>query len=116
MAWHEAVALNELKENGKIVLDLDNNSVLLVWHNDKPHAFASKCPHLGLPLLKAKINDENEIVCPFHKSAFDLCDGRVKCWSPWPKLIGNVLGMISKPKDLKIYETKIEDDKLWVKI
>jgi nitrite reductase/ring-hydroxylating ferredoxin subunit len=116
MAWHEAVVLNELVEKGKLVVELDSHSVLLIWHDNQVHAVASKCPHLGLPLTKAKVNDHNEIVCPFHKSAFDLCDGRVKCWSPWPKVVGNFLGMLSKPKDLKIYEVKMEDDKIWVKV
>ena len=79
----------------------EEKKILLIWHENEVYAVQAKCPHLGLPLIKSKI-ENNEIICPFHKSAFDLCVGEVKCWSPWPKLLGGVLGMVSKQKNLEV--------------
>jgi hypothetical protein len=39
-------------------------------------------------------------------------------WSPFPLLpaYGKMVGKMSKPKDLGIFDTKIEDGRLWVNL
>jgi nitrite reductase/ring-hydroxylating ferredoxin subunit len=115
MAWHEVATLSDLTSKQRMVVEIKEKKILLIWHENEVHAVQAKCPHLGLPLIKSKI-ENNEIICPFHKSAFDLCDGEVKCWSPWPKLLGGVLGMVSKQKNLEVYPVQIDEDKVMVKI
>lgn len=116
MSFVFAVKLSDLKKNNRITTTIDNNKILLIWGNDKVHAVQAQCPHLKLPLTKAKLTDKNEIVCPFHHSSFDLCTGDVKCWSPWPPVLGNLLAKISQPKSLKIYQTEIQEDNIMLKI
>lgn len=114
--WKEAISLSKLQENTRQTETIDGNKILFIWHNDNVHAVQSQCPHLKLPLAKGEIKDECTLVCPFHKSAFDLKTGEVKCWSPWPLAIGSLLGKLSKQKELRIYPTRIENDQIYVKL
>lgn len=116
MSFVSAVKLSELQKNNRITTVVNGNKILLIWHDDKVHAVQAQCPHLKLPLKNGAINDNNELICPFHHSSFDLCTGDVKCWSPWPPLVGNLLGKVSKPHNLKIYKTKISEDTIMVDI
>jgi nitrite reductase/ring-hydroxylating ferredoxin subunit len=110
MSFKPAMELAKLQQ----VAVIDGEKILFIWHNDQVHAVQSQCPHLKLPLTKGKITGDSSIICPFHKSEFDLKTGEAKCWSPWPPVVGNVLGMISKEKNLKIYPTQIENGQILV--
>lgn len=114
MNWTSGVDLTELQKNNRITTVVDGNKILFIWHDNKVHAVQAQCPHFKLPLGKGEINTQNELVCPFHRSAFDLCTGDVKCWAPWPAAISGLLGKISKPKKLKIYPTQIEGNRVMV--
>ena len=114
MVWKAAVNLSQLQQNNRQTVIIDGNKILFIWHDDQVHAVQAQCPHLNLPLAKGKINDECELVCPFHKSAFDLKTGANKCWSPWPPALGPLLGKLSKPKDLRIYPTRVDNDQIFV--
>ncbi len=114
MAWKPAVDLTLLQHNNRQVTVIDGTKILFIWHNEQVHAVQSQCPHFKLPLAKGKINEKDELVCPFHKSAFDLNSGAVKCWAPWPAAISPLLGKLSKPKELQIYPTKIQDGQVFV--
>jgi nitrite reductase/ring-hydroxylating ferredoxin subunit len=116
MSWEQVATLSQLKVEQRLVVEAQGKKILLLLKDDKVHATDAKCPHLGLSLAKAKINDNQELVCPFHKSAFDLCTGEVKCWSPWPKVIGGFLGKISKPKALEVFPVRIEEDKIMLEL
>lgn len=117
MAWKEtSIYVDQLKKNERETAVIDGTKLLFIFHDDKIHAVQAHCPHLKLPLAKGKINDDCELVCPFHKSAFDLNTGEVKCWSPWPPALGTLLGKLSKPKDLRIYPTRIEENQIFVKM
>ncbi|MCP0913129.1 MULTISPECIES: Rieske (2Fe-2S) protein [Legionella] len=114
MAWLPALPLIELQQKKRQKLTLNNQGILLLWHQEEVHAIQSQCPHLKLPLLKGELTDDCAIVCPFHKSAFHLKTGESACWSPWPPVVGKLLGKVSKEKPLKIYSTQIKDDVIWV--
>ena len=112
--WVQALNLSALKDAKRHKITLNDNDVLLLWHQDEVHAIQSKCPHFRLPLSKGELTKDCEIICPFHKSAFDLKTGHVACWSPWPPLVGKMLGKVSKEKQLKVYSTRIDNDMIWV--
>ena len=116
MAFKSAVALNTLQQESRHTAVIDGHKILFIWHQEKVHAVQSQCPHLKLPLAKGKVTEQCTIICPFHKSEFDLNTGETKCWSTWPPVVGNLLGMISKEKNLKVYTTKIEDGQVFVEI
>ncbi|KTC79585.1 dioxygenase, ferredoxin subunit [Legionella cherrii] len=116
MSWKPTITLSQLQQKGRHCETIDDHKILLIWHNDKVYAIASQCPHFKLPLTKGTITDENTIVCPFHKSAFNLTTGSPECWSPWPPAVGTVLGKLSKPKNLKIYPVRIDNDMIHVEV
>ena len=114
MTWVPALNVKELQQNKRQKITLNSHDILLLWHQDEVHAVQSQCPHFKLPLTKGQLTDDGDIVCPFHKSAFNLKTGNVACWSPWPPVVGKWLGKISKEKLLKVYPTRIEEDMIWV--
>lgn len=116
MAWKIGPNLAELQKDNRQTLIIDGKKILFILNNEQIHAVQAQCPHFKLPLTNGKINQENELVCPFHKSAFDLTSGEVKCWSPWPAGVGALLGKLSKPKKLTVYATRIEDQQVFVDV
>lgn len=116
MAWIEAMELAQLQKLERHTATLEGHKILFIWHDQKVQAIAAQCPHFKLSMAKGKITENNSIICPFHKSEFDLETGHVNCWSPWPAGIGAVLGKISKPKTLRIYQTRVEQGKISVDI
>ena len=116
MEWHQALNTSELTSGKRKCVTVAGNKIILINHQDKVHAIESACPHFRLPLAKATITDDNAIVCPWHKSAFDLTSGDVKDWSPWPPVVGKLLGKLSRKKTLKVFNTKVENEQVWVEI
>jgi nitrite reductase/ring-hydroxylating ferredoxin subunit len=116
MAYKPALELAVLQQNSRHTTTIDGHKILFLWHENEVYALQSQCPHLKLPLTKGKVTEQNTIICPFHKSEFDLKTGESKCWSPWPPVIGKALGKIAKEKNLKIYPTKIDNEQIWVDI
>ncbi len=116
MAWKAALNLTQLQQNIRETVVIDGHKILFIWHDDQIHAVQSQCPHLKLPLTKGKITDDCALVCPFHKSEFDLKTGEVKCWSPWPPALGSLLAKFSKPKELRIYPTLVDKGQIFVEL
>lgn len=116
MAFKLAMELAQLQQENRHVAQIDGHKILFIWHNDQVHAVQSQCPHMKLPLAKGTITEDCAIICPFHKSEFDLNTGKTKCWSPWPPVVGSLLGKLSKEKDLKVYPTQIENGQIMVDI
>ena len=114
MNWIKVLSQDELPPNERKVVKVDQHTILLLHHNNQIYAVENSCPHLRLPLQKGKVTDDGAIVCPFHRSAFDLSSGNVKEWSPWPPGIGKVLGMVSKEKVLPVFPTRVEEGSIWV--
>lgn len=116
MSFKFAMELANLQHENRQVIVIDGTKILFIWHKDQVHAIQSQCPHLKLPLSKGTITEKDTIVCLFHHSEFDLCTGETKYWSPWPPIVGNLLGKVSKQKNLKIYPTQIENGQIFVNV
>jgi nitrite reductase/ring-hydroxylating ferredoxin subunit len=115
MEWLKAISQDELPEGERQVVQVGGQPVLLIHHEGRIYAIASRCPHMGAPLKRAKI-DDHTITCPRHHSAFDLESGDVKDWSPWPPAVGRMLGALSREKALPVYRTKVEEGSIWIAI
>ena len=114
MKWVKALDTSDLTVGNRAVVNIAGKAILLINHDGEIHAVDNACPHLRLPLKGGKITDDCAIICPFHRSAFDLRTGDVKKWSPWPPGVGRVLGAVTTQKVLPIYATRIEDDAIFV--
>jgi len=114
MSFKSVMKLESLQQENRQVIVVEGIKILLVLHNDQVHAVQAQCPHMKFPLTKGTITDENTIICPLHRSEFDLCTGETKCWTPWPPVIGKLLGKVSKEKNLKVYPTQIENGQILI--
>ena len=116
MAWTKVLAAAELPPGGRQVVQVEGHKVLLLNQNGQIHAVDNTCPHLKLSMKKGKVTEEGTIVCPWHRSAFDLCTGEAKEWTPWPPGVGKVMGMLSTTKNLPVFATRLEDGNIWVEV
>jgi nitrite reductase/ring-hydroxylating ferredoxin subunit len=67
---------SQVPENGVMGVQVEGRSLVLVNLNGEFYALDDNCPHEGAPLSDGQIV-ENEIVCPWHSSHFDVRTGRV---------------------------------------
>ncbi len=116
MSWTKVLSADELSTGERKVEKNVAQKNLIINNNGELHAVNNACPHLKLPLKKGKLTEDGALVCPFHRSAFDLCTGEVKNWTPWPPVVGNVLGKISSEQKLSVFATRIEDGSIWVDV
>ena len=114
MAWTKAMTADALAPGTRQVIKLEQRSLLLLNESGNIYAVDSICPHMKLPLKKSKITADGTIVCPWHRSEFNLETGNVKNWCPFPPVVGNVLGKISTEKTLGVFPTRIEDGQILV--
>jgi nitrite reductase/ring-hydroxylating ferredoxin subunit len=114
MVWTQALAADALGTGTRQVVKLEGRSLLLLNEGGNIYAVDKVCPHMKIPLKRGKITDEGTIVCPLHRSEFDLASGNVKNWCPFPPVVGNVLGKISPEKNLGVFPTKIENGQILV--
>ncbi|MBW4561286.1 MAG: Rieske (2Fe-2S) protein [Mojavia pulchra JT2-VF2] len=114
MNWVKVLPENELSPNERKVVKVEKHAILLIHHNNQIYAVANSCPHMKLPMQKGKITDNGAIVCPFHRSAFDLSSGNPTEWITFPPGLGKVMGMISKEKTLPVFPIRVEEGSIWV--
>jgi nitrite reductase/ring-hydroxylating ferredoxin subunit len=117
MSWEKVLSRNELPAGAKKVVKVQNKNVLMINHCDRIFAVDASCPHWGLPLEPGRLTDDCGLMCPWHRSAFDLATGDVKAWAPWPPGLGRVLGATSRQKVLPTFATRVDDDgSIWVSL
>ncbi len=113
MVWTQALAANELPPGDRKVVKINQTPILLLNLDGTFHAVSNQCPHLKLPLKTGKIQD-GAIVCPFHRSAFDLCSGAVADWTPFPPVVGKLMGKMSAKKALPVFPVRVENGQIEV--
>jgi nitrite reductase/ring-hydroxylating ferredoxin subunit len=115
MAWTKVLTETALPSGGREVVKVGKQSILLVNHENQLYAVNSNCPHLKLPLKNGKV-ENGVIVCPLHRSAFDLRTGAVQDWCPWPPVVGKVLAAVSPAKVLPVFPLRVEDGNILVDV
>lgn len=116
MSWIKVLPVDSLSKDTRKVVKVGKRNILLLYHDDRLVAVDNICPHLKLPLKKGEITEDGAIICPWHRSAFDLCTGNVKQWTPWPPVVGKVLGTISSEKNLPVFPVRVEEGSIWVDV
>ncbi len=116
MSWIKVLPQDELPSNERKVVKVEQRAILLVNHNNQVYALENACPHMKLPLKNGKITENGAIVCPFHRSAFDLATGNSTEWITFPPGINKVMGLISKEKPLPVFPTRVEEGSIWVQL
>ena len=116
MVWTKALAVDALGAGTRQVVKLSERSLLLLNESGDIYAVDSICPHMKLSMKKGKVGADGTITCPWHRSKFDLANGSVKSWCPFPPVVGSILGKIASEKTLGVFPTKIEGGQILVDV
>jgi 3-phenylpropionate/trans-cinnamate dioxygenase ferredoxin subunit len=111
--FFDAAGVNELQSGQMKSVIIDGNEILLARVGDRYYAAENRCPHMGANLSLGELNG-TVITCPRHHSQFDLTDGHVVRWTDWSGLGLSLAKMIKSPHPLKIYDVKMEKDRVMV--
>ena len=63
-------------DNQLLDLSVDGKKITLAKFKDGYFAFAQKCPHASGRMAQGYINPLGQVVCPLHRYAFDMKNGR----------------------------------------
>ena len=127
--WTKLVEVKSFDDNPEQLLKVKRDDILVVKDENCFYAINNRCPHLGLALNLGGCNKEEKTVhCKFHSSEFSYKTGEVKEWlnvkgfekfMTWlfSKFDDDAKKMMSmEPTPVETFETKVEDDFVWVGI
>jgi nitrite reductase/ring-hydroxylating ferredoxin subunit len=99
------------------IVSAGGRSIALTRIDGKVCAFENKCPHLGLPLTRGKL-EGSAITCPWHGSRFDVCSGRNLDWVnafigiPMPKWTHKLISLGKPAAPLRTIAVTENDGKI----
>lgn len=116
MVWKNAVKVTKLNEGKTKMIRLGTTMVMVGLHQGEYFATEALCRHMRWPLAYGGKVRDGCIRCPLHQTTHQLEDGSLVEWAPFPLFppYGRFVGKLSKQKDLKIYQTRIQDGMLQV--
>ena len=62
--------------NQLLDLEVEGKKITLARFKEGYYAFAQKCPHASGRMAQGYINPLGQVVCPLHRYAFDMKNGR----------------------------------------
>jgi 3-phenylpropionate/trans-cinnamate dioxygenase ferredoxin subunit len=100
VTWIDAGALHDLPEGQAKSISVGRRMIAVVHSGENYFAIEDICTHDGAPLTGGEI-EGNEIICPRHGARFCLRTGEA----------------LTPPayEPVRVFETKIENDHLWVR-
>tara|TARA_B100001250_G_scaffold77840_1_gene63877 strand:+ start:1429 stop:1845 length:417 start_codon:yes stop_codon:yes gene_type:complete len=127
--WTKLAAVNSFQDNPEQLLKVKRDDILVIKDEDKFYAINNRCPHLGLALSMGGCNMKDKSVhCKFHSSDFSYETGEVKEWLNVKGFEKFMMWLFSKfdsdakkmmtmePKPVETFQTKVEEDHVWVGI
>ncbi len=112
-------------------IEVKGKEILIANIDGKFYALNDRCGHMNALLSMGNLANNNIVTCPFHGARFDITTGKKvkepiltpsqemeplpKTWQMYLEHAGQVMAHI-KTYDQEIYETKIEDDSIKIKI
>ena len=115
-SWKRLVRLKRIRENKAKMVTKGIHTYTVTKYDDQIFVHEGLCKHIKWPLgIGGKIED-GCIKCPLHQSRYNLENGKVKDWSPFPLFpaYGRLLGKLVKPRNLKRFVSRIEGE--WIEI
>jgi len=110
----------DVHENTMCSVRAGKAKLLLTRVDGEVYAFANRCPHLGLPLEKGRLQ-QGVITCPWHNSSFDVRTGENVDWctgvagKTMPSWTRRLIAMGKTPRPLTLVEVKEEAGAVFVK-
>lgn len=126
----EVAKVNEIPDGKMKHFEVDGKEVLIANVGGKFYAINDRCGHMNALLSMGNLTGTT-VTCPFHGSKFDVITGK-KLTEPiltprqdmeplpqtWQKFFENVGQLMARIKtyDQMTYETRLEGDKIKIKI
>jgi nitrite reductase/ring-hydroxylating ferredoxin subunit len=133
MAKNEFVEVAKTSEisDGKMKhVEVDGKEVLIANVGGKFYAMSDRCGHMNALLSMGNLTG-NIVTCPFHGSKFDVTTGKKlsepiltpsqemeplpKTWQKFFENVGQLMAHI-KTYDQIVYETKVDEDSIKIKL
>jgi 3-phenylpropionate/trans-cinnamate dioxygenase ferredoxin subunit len=95
--------------------NIEGKPVVIYHLEDGFYATQRRCTHMCASLDKGKIINKCRIQCWLHHAVFNIKTGKVIKWANFPPGI-QVINVLRKEKNLEVYETKVEDNQVYVGI
>ena len=108
MRFQKIASIKEVGMDAKRKISIGDLTILLVNIDGTFHAIDNKCPHMGGSLYEGEI-EGGKIVCPRHKTTFDVTTGKVV--DP-----GKLAFFKVHPGPVRVYPVKIEGDDILIGI
>jgi len=114
--WHPVIKSNKIKVGQKKMRRIGLRSILIVRDELEISVTDALCRHMAWPLAYGGKVKDGCITCPLHQSKYDLKNGEVKEWSPFPlfPLYGRLLASLRRPSPLAVHEARELDG--WVEV
>ena len=110
----EVAEMEELKSGTMKAVSAAGRAILLARVGDKCYAVDGRCPHRRGDLSQGKL-EGTVITCPLHGSQFDISNGQVVRWLKGG-LMSKIGSALKLPKDLVVYNVKVEDGRVLVEV
>jgi nitrite reductase/ring-hydroxylating ferredoxin subunit len=115
-SWLQIGEEQMLSDGGMREIHVSGENLLLVRVGGAYYATQARCPHLRVRLARGTL-DGKTVTCPGHGSMFDITTGKNLAWvEGLPGLVKGMARAIAKPKDLKTYAVKVEEDQVWISL
>ncbi len=99
--WSEVADAADVPEQGTLLVSLGGEPVCLYNLNGAIHATHDTCTHGHASLADGFIVEDRLIECPLHQGTFEIAGGRA---------VG-----LPCTEDIRIYEVRVEDGKVFLK-
>lgn len=93
-----AARLDDLGAEGRKVVQMNDQTIVLIRHEGKVFALDNRCPHMGFPLHQGSIQC-GIITCDWHHARFDMASGGT--FHPWAD-------------DVRSYPVRVENGEIWI--
>jgi nitrite reductase/ring-hydroxylating ferredoxin subunit len=111
--WIRICGIEDLPTDKASELTIGSQRLTIARCEGNAYIFQGYCSHMLFPLSGSKV--ENCVMtCALHHSTFNVQDGSVIEWSSFPPLIGSALAAIRQRKALRTYETKVEENVVYI--
>jgi nitrite reductase/ring-hydroxylating ferredoxin subunit len=111
--------MSELHEGKGLCLKANGVNLVLIRNDGNIFAIENKCPHMGLPLGKGKI-ENGQITCRFHGARFDIRTGENLDWVaslgslPLPQWSRGLVALGKQPHPVKTFKVTVESKDVFV--
>lgn len=121
MKTTKVAELGALEDDKGFCVKVEGVRLVLVKTAGAIHALENRCPHLGVPLGRGKI-EGGEIVCPFHGSRFSVSTGENTDWvssvggMKIPDWSSALLSFGRKPQPIRTFPVTVEGQDVFVEL